>query len=258
MLITPLNEILPKRNFLMIAILCAAWFCNTVFAGMAIPFQAVYEVTIDGKARMETRISLVKQDEQWLLKSESKGTHGMARLLNAGSSERSLVDWNNEGFQQVEYIQSSKIAGKKDHWTAHFDWSNGRVTTRHEKGESILPVNAGTADPLTLSLVLREQLKQGLTHFFVEVIDEEEIKQYEFSAGKATRLQTSLGCYEVIRLERVRENSKRYSAGWYATSLAFIPLRIRHGKKGGKEYEMRITSLVLDGEAVSVAPDCPS
>lgn len=258
MLMTPLDKNLPKRNFLMIAILFAAWFCNTVFAGMAIPFQAVYEVAIDGKARMETRISLVKQDEQWLLKSESKGTHGMARLLKAGSSEHSLGQWNNENFQQVEYSQSSKIAGNKNHWTAHFDWPNGRVTTRHEKGESILPVNAGTADPLTLSLVLRAQLERSLTHFFVEVIDEEEIDRYEFSAGKATRLQTTLGCYEVIRLERVRENSKRYSAGWYATSLAFIPVRIKHGKKGGKEFEMRITSLILDGEAVSVAPDCPS
>ncbi len=258
MLITPLNEILPKRNLLIIAILFTAWFCNSGFAGMAVPFEAVYAVAIDGKPRLETRISLVKQDEQWLLKSDSKGTRGLARMLNAGSSERSSGHWNNEQFQQLEYRQRSKVAGKKDHWTAHFDWPNGRVTTHHEKGESILSVNAGTADPLTLTLALREQLERGLTHFFVEVVDEEEIDKHEFRAGEAIRLQTSLGCYEVIQLERVRDNSTRYSAGWYATSLAYFPVRVRHGKKGGKEYEMRITSLVLDGEAVSGAPDCPS
>ncbi len=258
MLMTPLNEILLKRNFLITAIAFAAWFCNTGVAGMAMPFEAVYEVTIDGKPRLETRISMEKRDEQWLLKSDSKGTRGIARFLNAGSSERSSGHWNNDKFQQLEYRQHSKIAGRNDHWTAHFDWSNGRVTTHHEKGESILSVNAGTTDPLTLTLALREQLERGQAHFFVEVVDEEEIGQYEFRAGKAIELQTSLGCYEVIPLERVRENSKRYSAGWYATSLAYIPVLVRHGKMGGKEYEMRITSLVLNGDAVSVAPDCPS
>ncbi len=251
-----LNRIVQKRNLQLSAILLTACFCNTGSAAMALPFEAVYAVTIDGKPRLETRISLVKQDEQWLLKSESKGTRGMARILSAASTERSSGQWNNDIFQQVEYSQRSKIAGKKDRWTAQFDWANGQVTTRHEKGESVLPVNAGTADPLTLTLVLREQLEQGLTHFFVEVVDEEEIDRHEFKAGEATRLQTSLGCYEVIPLERVRENSKRYSAGWYATSLSYIPVRIRHGKKGGKEYEMRITRLVLDGESVPGTPDC--
>ncbi len=251
-----LNRIVQKRILLLNAILLTACFCNSGVAGMALPFEAVYAVTINGKPRLETRISLVKQDEQWLLMSTSKGTRGLPRILKAGSTERSSGQWNKGLFQQVDYSQRSKIAGKKDQWTAQFDWPNGQVTTRHEKGESVLPINAGTADPLTLSLVLREQLEQGLTHFFVEVVDEEEIDRYEFKAGKATRLQTSLGCYQVIPLERVRQNSKRYSAGWYATSLAYIPVRISHGKKGGKEYEMRITSLVLDGEPVPAAPDC--
>ena len=182
----------------------------------------------------------------------------MAKLLNARSSERSSVNLNSEQFQQLEYMQRSKVADRKDQWTTHFDWPNGRVTTHHEKGESILPVNAGTADPLTLTLALREQLERGLTHFFVEVVGEEEIDRHEFRTGKAANIQTSLGCFEVISLERVRENSKRYSVGWYATSLAYIPVRVRHGKKGGKEYEMRIKSLVQDCEAVTAASDCPS
>ena len=233
-------------------------FSQLATAGIAVPFQAVYEVTINGKPRIETRISLVKQGEQWLFESRSKGTKGLARMLKVSTSESSVGQWNDEQFVQTEFQHQSRLAGSGNQWTASFDWSSNQVTTRHEDGESVLQVSAGTVDPMSLTLALRSQLTRDLQTFSVSVVDETEIKVYDFRADEAEQLQTALGCFEVVAVHRVRENSKRYSAGWYASELDYMPLRLKHGKQGGKEFEMKIKSLTMDGEDISGLETCPS
>lgn len=227
-------------------------------AGTNVPFEAVYEVTVDGKPRLETIISLSRQDDEWLLQSTSSGTRGLARFLNAKSNESSTGQWQELGFIPSEFRHHSKIAGRKDQWTASFDWDANTVTTLHEDGESVMPVSAGTSDPMSLTLALRAQLEKGLKEFSLEVVDEDEIDHHLYRAADIENLQTPLGCFEVVPLQRVRQNSKRYSSGWYATSLGYFPVQLMHGKKGSKKYQMRITRLVLDGKEMTGQADCPS
>ena len=231
---------------------------QVAIADIAVPFEAVYEVTINGKPRLETRISLVRQDEQWRFESRSKGTRGLARFLKASSSESSVGQWQDEHFIQTEFQHQSKLAGSGKHWTASFDWNKNQVTTSHEDGESVLQLSTGTVDPMSMTLALRSQLTRDMQTFSIQVVDETDIDDYQFRAEKAEHLQTALGCFEVIAVHRVRENSTRYSAGWYARKLDYIPVRLQHGKRDGKEFEMKIKSLTLDGQDISGLETCPS
>jgi len=245
------------KNLMTVGLLCTL-FSQVATADIAVPFEAVYEVTIDGKPRLESRISLVKQGEQWRFESRSKGTRGLARFLKVSTNESSVGQWVDEQFVQTQFQHQSKIAGGGNQWTASFDWSSNQVTTRHEDGESILPMTAGTFDPMSMTLALRNQLIRESQTFSVRVVDETDIDVYEFRADEAEQLQTALGCFEVVAVHRVRENSTRYSAGWYAKKLDFMPLRLQHGKRGGKEFEMKIKSLTLDGQDISGLETCPS
>jgi hypothetical protein len=241
-------------------LLCLLVFAmgSSVHARTDIPFEALYEVTVDGKPKMETRITLSKEGENWLLKSSSRGTRGIARMLKANSNEQSSGNWVNGRFQPAEFSHQSRVAGRDDQWTAHFDWPGSQLTTRHEDGESILPLSGPVFDPVSLTLALRNALESGSVSMDFDVVDEDEIDRHLYKADKPGQLDTRLGCFEVVPVERIRENSQRYSTGWYASTLSFIPVRLRHGKKGGKEFELRLIGLKLNGKEITARPDCPS
>ncbi len=246
------------RKFLVATGFIGICACQAALADTDIPFEAVYEVTINGKPRLETRVSLSRQGEAWVLESSSKGTRGMAKFLNVRSNESSTGRWENKRFVPNEFRFHSRLAGHNERWSASFDWTTNMVTTEHEDGESILAVTNRASDPLSVTLFTRNLLEQGVQKFTLEMVDEDVIDHHDYLAGPVEQLHTPLGCFEVTPVKRIRINSKRYTQAWYAKSLAFIPLQIRHGKKGGKEYKMRITSLIMDGKEISGTADCPS
>jgi len=228
----------------------------STYAGTETPFVADYEVFIDGKPRMETRISFLLQGDGWTMTSESRGTRGLARILGASSRETSSGVLLGQHYQPHAYSHHSTIAGRDDRWSAQFDWENQWISTSHEDGTSRLPLSGPVTDPLALTMVIRENLLQGLQQFGLDVVDADEIDHHQYRTGASEEFSTPLGCLRTVPVERIRENSKRYSTGWYAETLHFIPVRIVHGKRGGKEFEMKIRHLELNGEAISGASDC--
>lgn len=255
---TPLISPLTPKHTKISTFLLAAFFAQAAAADTDVEFDAVYQVYIDGKPRMETRISLARQGELWLMTSDGKGTKGLPRMLKLRNTERSEGRFSDEQFQPVEYSHRTKVVGKDDSWTASFDRESNRILTRHEHGESSLEPASGTVDPLSLTLALRSRLADGVTDFTINIVDEAEIDQHKYHAGVPEELKTQLGCFTVTSVKRIRENSSRYSAGWYAQALDFFPLKLLHGKEGGKEFEMRIIKLVLDGKDISSQANCPA
>jgi hypothetical protein len=225
-------------------------------AGAPIPFEAKYQVLIDGKPRMESLISLRNENGTWFMTSDGKGTKGLAKILGAKTSERSKGTVENGIYTPAEYSQNSKVMGNGKKWNATFDWADGQITTHHKEGESRIEIQSGTIDPLSLTLAVNQQLVAGRKEFSLNVIDQEEIDQHDFSAGVMESLSTSIGCFESIPVTRVRTNSTRHSSGWYAKSLNFIPVKMKHGKEGGRQFEMNIIQLTLNGETISGKSDC--
>ena len=110
---------------------------------------------------------------------------------------------------------------------------------------------AETVDPLSLNLAMGNKLASGATEFSLNVISENEVRQYSFKAEIAEELETALGCVKSVEVKRIRENSSRYSSGWYAQGLKFVPVKMIHGKQGGDEFELRIKQLIIDGRIFS-------
>lgn len=222
-----------------------------------VPFDAVYEVRVDGKPRLEARITLVREGESWKLSSTSSGTRGLARLLRVSSEEHSSGRWRDGRLQPLEYRHHTTVVGRDDRWSASYDWEEQVVTTHTEDGEFELPLEENTMDPLSVTLALGRHLASGAPEFTIGVLDEDEIDEHLYRTSPPGPLQTELGCLEVVELERIRENSERYSTGWYASELDHVPVRARHGKRGGREFDMRILWLELDGKTVAAREDCP-
>jgi len=239
--------------------LVAAFLPGWLLAASGPSFEAVYEVRVNGKVRLETRISLTEDGGVWRHESVSEGTRGLARMLGADSLELSTGRFVDGRFEPDMFLHRSKIAGRDSIWDAQFDWEGMQVVTRHEDGTTVLPLEGRTEDPMSVTLALRGMLAAGGTETEIGVLRESEISRHVYRSGEPEFVETPLGCLEAIPVERVRDpGSKRYSTGWYARSAAFIPVQIRHGKRGGKEFLMRITRLVLDGEEFTAPDRCPA
>ncbi len=229
----------------------------TLSAATPAPYEAVYEVFIKDKLSMETRIVFSITGDRWRLESDTEGVKGLASFLRVSSREVGTGTWQEDRFIPETFLHAARAAGQDRGWSADFDWQSGQVMTRHEEGESVLPLIADTWDPVSLGLVLRQRLQAGDGDWEMFVVDEDEIDAHRYQPTESEPLQTRLGCLEVVRVDRIREKKTRYSSGWYARDLDFIPVRLQHGKQGGREFNMHIRELVYDGQPMAAFSDCP-
>lgn len=219
-------------------------------------FTAEYEVLIDGKPRAEARVVFRREGGNWSMENLSQGTRGLARFLGVESIDSASGTWRNGITTPLNFSHQAKVSLKQDRWTAVFDWEAGEAVTNHEEGESRLPLEPGTVDPLSLTLEMQSRLSAGLNAWEIAIVDEDEIEIQRFEAALAAPLQTALGCLEAIEVRRIRDNNKRYSSVWFAPELAMVTVRMIHGKRGGNEFELRLRTLMLDGRTMNAAADC--
>jgi hypothetical protein len=220
-------------------------------------YQAVYDLYMDGKLRGETRIRFDRDGQHWSFANEAEGLKGLAGFLGAETIESAAGTWKDGLVLPEEFSHRYEIAFRKDGWSARFDWESGKVHTNHDDEELQLPLEQGVVDPLGLTLVMQLRLNQDLDTWEIPIVDEDKIDLQRFRVMKREPVETKLGCLDTVEVERVRENSKRYSSVWFAPRLDFITARMVHGKREGHEFEIRIRELTLNGDPVTATAPCP-
>jgi hypothetical protein len=248
-----------KTNFriaLKAGVLTAALVCVSSLSADWKPYEARYALYRNGKLAGKVEISLTRQGDQWIMRSEGNGTHGLARILRAKDTENVVGHFEDGKFFPQHYSSHTRVAGIDNEWSAEFDWTSNIVEITEGKNHLSLDMGPGALDALSLKLEMQRRLRDqepGLNFFLV---DEDEIKDQEFRSLRAERLETSLGCLYTLPVERVRVNSTRYTRGWHAPDLDYITVRMEHGKTDGDHMEMRISELVVDGKQVEPQPGC--
>lgn len=223
-----------------------------------VPFEAEYQLFRNGKLKAHVSLTFGIQDAQWSMHSESKATRGFEKLLRIRDVETAKGSLEDGRILPLRYQRETRVAGRDLGWNADYDWDGKKVRTRHKDGDSELDLAPGVYDPLALGLVLRVGLANGEQEWRLKVVDEDKIKDQLYRAGEPEELETALGCIEVRTVERIRENSSRYTRSIHAAAWDFLPLGIEYGKRDGDQLELRITSLKLDGEQVEPGPGCQS
>lgn len=220
------------------------------------PYSARYAVYRNGKLQARSEFLLQQQGENWIIKSESIGTHGMARLLNFRDYE--FVEGRLEDglFQPLRYVHELKWIGPNQDSTADFDWDSNEVTVTDNGEARTLELVAGSFDPMSMQLEIRRQLSSADAQLEFTLVEEDKLERQVFRTLPPERLETSLGCLDTIPVEKVRKNSTRFTRFWHATGLDHIPVRMEHGKTDGDQMELRITELVIDGTPVEPQPGC--
>jgi hypothetical protein len=219
-------------------------------------FEARMELLRNGKEMGESVFTFATSDGRWRMESQIRGTRGLARFIGFRESSVSEGDYV-DGAARPLHFERSVRAIKGFEWSADFDWQEGVVSTAYPDGESSLALQPGVVDETAIGLRIRAGLARGEDDWHLLVVDEDEVEQQHFALREVERIQTTLGCLEAYRVEKVRDpSSKRYTRTWYAAEHDFVPVRIEHGKQGDDHMESRITEITVDGRRVEAGPDC--
>lgn len=224
-----------------------------------LPYAARYSIYRNGALTGKVEVDLEWDDDggRWIVRSEGSGTHGLARLLGARDSEETRGVLRDDRLLPERYRRHTQVAGIDDRWLVDFDRAAGQLLISHDRGTPReLPMAGETVDPLTLKLEMRRRLASETELLGFNMVNEFEIDEQRFRQLPDEWLETSLGCLRTRPVEKIHEGGRRYTRAWHAPALAWIEVRMEHGKTGGNHLEMRISELSFDGEPVSPRPGC--
>ncbi len=244
-----------RMRALLAALLTMAW-TGSGFADIQ-PYSARYSIYRNGKLTGKVEVKLEQQGDSFTIRSEGRGTHGLARILRARDNEQVTGRVRDGRFMPDQYTRHTRVAGIDDRWIAEFDWVSSQVNVIHDDDERFELAMTGEAlDPLSLKLEMRRRLDDLEPDLRFLMVEEDELDAQNFRILRTEWLETSLGCLETTPVEKIRTNSKRYTRAWHAHELANIEVRVEHGKTDGNHLEMRITELILNDESVIPRPGC--
>jgi hypothetical protein len=241
------------------ALLALPWtaFAQPEAAPAVAPYEARYSIYRNGKLTGKMEVELSYRGHRWKIQSAGSGTYGLARILGARDNEEASGRLAEGRFRPQKYRRHTRVAGLDDDWTFGFDWDARKVSITHNKHDALVLDMVGTSlDPLSLKLEMRQRLAAGNPDLQFHMVEEDEIDEQHFRLLPEERLETSLGCFRTLPVEKIRHNSTRYTRAWHAPELGFVEVRMAHGKTDGDHLEMRITELTLDGVEVAPRPGC--
>ncbi len=194
-------------------------------------FTAVYTLSQAGitLAELERRGWLAK-DGSYIIESVAEPRGLAAWILDGDTRERSQWIVRNGRVFPLRYRYRERGGDRKKNIELEYDWEKKRVVEHQSGKQWTLPENA--QDQTSIQFAIMERLRRGDREFRYPMLDGKRIKQRHYRATESKWLNTRLGKLEVIGVQEVKPEGKRYSVFWCARRYGYLPVRIEQHKKG--------------------------
>jgi hypothetical protein len=205
------------------------------------PFVAEYEVLRKGKAAGVAEVRLDRDGAQWQLRTETRGTAGMASMVGLEVNESSrfvLVDGQPES-REYRYRQTAALRSRER--SVEVDPAAGRILSRDREREHVFDYRPGVIDRHLVAFVLGQRLKTdreadlGLT-----VADRDFLGEHRYRVIQTERIRVPEGEYEALAVERQRDDPRGRSTRYWFDPARGITLRLLQREQNGDELELRL------------------
>jgi hypothetical protein len=212
------------------------------------PFKASYSITYRGVSAGSAEVELQSlADGRWSYQQRSQ-PRLIFRPFVSAEPERSIFSVQGGHILPQKYSAGDEAQSGDDATELNFDWVRGRVTGVAERKHVDLPTQAGLLDTMSVHVALMHELLAGNPPQRFVLVDEDEIKEYNFTAEGTATLRTAVGEHRTVIFRSNRPGSRKSMWYWCAPDLGFLPLKVE--KREGKEvvFSMAVKSLTI-GEA---------
>ena len=200
-------------------------------------------------SRIPVKVAVVRElirldEDRYRLVSSAK-----TRLVKV--TETSEFEIRGNDLLPVRYAFERKGLGRNKKQSSIFDWPASRIN--HDNSSSAL--TPGTLDKFSYQYLLRMDVAEALRNgdrsrpLEYTIADGEERKSYRFRITGEETLPTPLGDLHTVRVERVREDSKRKTALWFAINHEFLLVKLRQ-TKDERSFELILSAATIGGVAL--------
>ncbi len=211
------------------------------------PFSASYtadwkSLPVSGSA---ARTLARQSDGSWKLSFE-------ASMMIVNLTEQSIFRLDSGDLLPQSYAFRRSGLTKTKEVTHQFDWVNKKVTGNDNGDPVFLPLNRGVQDKASYQASLQKDVMSGKKTISYQVVDGDEIETYDFRVLGEEKVETKVGRFDAIKVERVRDptQSKRQTIMWLAKDWNGLLVRLYQVEKDGKEYYIMLEQGSVDGQPV--------
>lgn len=229
-------------------LLLLALAARSAEAGPQLAHVAVYDLSLGmvKLGRMERRLE-VGEDGTYRYESMME-TRGLAALLRRERVlESSAGELRDGRFMPTHYVYDN--SRKKRHAELAFDHAAGSVA----RTDGASDWRATFSGPLFDKLVYQAQFMLDLAtsegDLRYAIADIDELKRYDVRRLGSEPVETGLGRFDTLRLERQQPGSTRLTTVWCARDLGWLPVRVDYRDKDGT-----VTTAVLRSLVGAMAP----
>lgn len=222
--------------------------CAPAFAAdlMIKPFHADYATLRNGSEVGHTTLDLSDNgDGSWSLRSETKGTSGLAKLAGVHIVETSRFHWKNGRPEALAYDYKQEGAFKQRTRHADFDWKGGEVRVNEGDQDFRYAIVPGLIDRQAVTLALASGLVHDETTFEYPVAVKDRVETMRYTRGAVETLTVPAGEFTAQLMQREGEpgsDRKRVARSWFAQSLGWMPVQIEQTEKKGDTVTLRLVS----------------
>ena len=123
-----------------------------------------------------------------------------------------------------------------------FDWAANRVTGTAEDKPVSQPLTPGVQDSLSVQVALMCALAAGQSPKSFQLIDKDEVKEYQYTHEGHATLDTPAGKLETLIYTSQRKGASRLTRLWIAPSLGYLPVRAEQVRKRKRELQLTLQS----------------
>lgn len=231
---------------ILLAILALAAAAPPVFAENApiAPFRAEYDALRNGDALGRTTLELSdNHDGTWTLRSETRGTSGLAKLAGIHIVEISHFRWRDGRPEAIDYDYRQDSAIKKR--TRHATFSNGEAEVE-EGGQTFrYAIVPGLVDRHAVTLAIATDLMRGASTFDYKVAVKDRVEDMRYERVGNENVAVPAGTYDAVLMRRVGEpgtDRKRVARSWFSEKLGWRPVQIEQTEKKGDAITLRLAA----------------
>lgn len=206
------------------------------------PFSATYEVRRNGDLLGEATLRLVRDGTHWRFSSETRGTHGMARVAGVRVDETSRFRYVDGRPETLEYRYAQRTSVNARERSAVVDASAGRITLRNRRDQVDVPYVRGVLDRQLLTVALMQAIAEGRRGAqSMPVAGRSAVEVQTWSIGRIESVPMGSMSEQGWRVERQREDAGgRATVLWLDRDQGHLPLRIEQREDDGETIEMRL------------------
>jgi hypothetical protein len=210
------------------------------------PFRAEYATLHNGSELGRTTLELADGgDGTWTLRSETRGTAGLAKIAGVHIVETSRFRWRDGRPEALAYDYRQDDALRQRTRHAEFDWNAGEARVREGNGDFRYAIVPGTIDRQAVTLAIAGDLMRGAARFDYHVAVKDRIEEMHYARAGTETVKVPAGEFSAVLMRRDGEpgaDRRRVARSWFAQSLGWMPVQIEQVQDKGDTVTLKLVS----------------